>query len=376
MPSDCRIELGEQLILCTRRKVTFDNNIRAYEPVSVNQSIELQLERNRGGDRQKEEGSGESSSHPSHFKDDSNASSVQSHLPSHRYENSRDCDDGEEEFECEISDLDDEEEKGDFDEDENGKLASEAIWPESIPAEFVETSTGNSSAQLFVEEVNSCMTTSGLAMQGSNITGTKGKVLYRSDDVRTVLNPVENLTQWEVVKFEGTQPLKPQKENFTGDQEAPRISFSCEPTFKQSTVDLKSKSGHFKNENQDLSNWLVSSETTSSRKTSFIEHETLTPEKSISQGSKSVVSREDRPIIGAPTLEELRQFPASPSPRRWSNRNLDEMPIIAKGSGSASSCKGIPKTTSKYRENKIVNWHSTPFETRLEEAFSRDVAEA
>ncbi|KAF3571074.1 hypothetical protein F2Q69_00063850 [Brassica cretica] len=40
--------------------------------------------------------------------------------------------------------------------------------------------------------------------------------------------------------------------------------------------------------------------------------------------------------------------------------------------GSVSSFKGIPNTTSKYREDKSVNWHSTPFEARLEKALKRD----
>ncbi|XP_022848890.1 protein JASON-like [Olea europaea var. sylvestris] len=69
---------------------------------------------------------------------------------------------------------------------------------------------------------------------------------------------------------------------------------------------------------------------------------------------------------------------ASSYPRKSLSRNPDEMLIIgtvgtywndsgsAKHSDSVSSYKGIPNTTSKYREDKRVNWYSTRVEARLE----------
>ncbi|KAG2719280.1 hypothetical protein I3760_03G260700 [Carya illinoinensis] len=104
------------------------------------------------------------------------------------------------------------------------------------------------------------------------------------------------------------------------------------------------------------------------------------------QGSNSSGYQDDRPILGALTVEELKQFSAPSSPRRSPSQSPDEMPIIgtvgtywshntvpAKDSGSASSYKGIPNTTSKYREDKRVNWHSTPFETRLDRALKGSI---
>ena len=111
-----------------------------------------------------------------------------------------------------------------------------------------------------------------------------------------------------------------------------------------------------------LSNWLVTPETTPINKASPFAFDTCSPDRTTSQGSNSVRSQEDRPILGALTVEEIRQFSASSSPRKSPGRSPDEMAIIgtvgtywnhSKDSGSASSFKGIPNTTSKYRE---VHW--------------------
>jgi len=64
-----------------------------------------------------------------------------------------------------------------------------------------------------------------------------------------------------------------------------------------------------------LSNWLVTSETTPTMKTRPIGLEPISHEQSVSPGSNAVVSIEDRPILGALTVEELKQFSASSSPR-------------------------------------------------------------
>ncbi|KAF2294894.1 hypothetical protein GH714_026878 [Hevea brasiliensis] len=127
------------------------------------------------------------------------------------------------------------------------------------------------------------------------------------------------------------------------------------------------KSDQSKKSNQEiavdasLSNWLGSSENTTINKPSTID-------------------------LGALTVEELKQLSLSSSPRRSPSHSPDEMAIIGtvgtywnhsgsgNDSGSVSSFKGIPNTTSKYREDKRVNWHSTPFKTRLERALNGGAA--
>ncbi|GFZ17668.1 hypothetical protein Acr_26g0009380 [Actinidia rufa] len=293
--------------------------------------------------------------------DDSISSSVGSYPPNHRYQNCRDSDDEEEEFECTYSDLD-EEDNDEEEELEDVDITGEEIWFESR--------TEISSAQAVSEGLDSPQK-SGFPEQEVNKIGNKQNARDRSVYVHPVLNPVENLTQWKAVKSKGTPPLKqPQKENFK--------SKSDQPMYQNREIAVDAS----------LSNWLVSSETTPTKKTSPSGPEAITSERSVSRGSNSVMSIEDRPILGALTMEELKQFSASSSPRRSPGRSPDEIPIIGtvgtywrhtesvKDSALASSFKGIPNTTSKYREDKRVNWHSTPFETRLERALNRPAAEA
>lgn len=357
MHFDPRYKLEEQLSLSTRKKVTFDTNVKAYEPVSVHESTESLPDNDKDVEKQKGDNSGKSGLSNSLSEDDSTTSSVLSYPPNHRYQNCRDSDDEADEFECEESDLDDEDEEledygdydGDYDEDEDSQIC--------VPTKSVESRTEMLSAQAFMEE------------EEVKKTGSNRNARDRSVYVHPVLNPVENLAQWKAVKSKGPpQLLNPQKENLKLEQEAPRISFSSEPILKHPSFSFKSKSDQPKRENQEiavdasLSNWLVTSETTPTKKTRPSGLEPISQEQSISQGSNSVVSIDDRPILGALTVEEIKQFSASSSPRRSPSRSPDEMVIIGtvgtywkhkeggNDSGSFSSYKGIPNTTSKYRE--------------------------
>ncbi|CAB4291435.1 unnamed protein product [Prunus armeniaca] len=360
----------EQLSLNARKKVTFDSNVKTYEHVSSNETSDPLLDTEESGKKEERKILENPCQSKSSSDDSSITSSSGSYPPNHRYQNCRDSDDEDEPLDSEDSDLDDEDEDDYYDDD------AELEYEDEI----VESNKGVSIPQISTEDFDSPMPI--------KPTGLNHNARDRSGYVHSVLNPVENLTQWKAVKAKGTSLMKLQKENFTLDQE-PRISFSSEPSLSfKSKVDQHKK--HSKNPHQEvavdasLSNWLVSSEHTPVNKTSTIALDTGTPEKSMSHGSNSARSQEDRPILGALTVEELRQFSASSSPRKSPTRSPDEMPIIgtvgtywnhspppAKGSFGASSYKGIPNTTSKYREDKRVNWHSTPFETRLERALNR-----
>ncbi|KAF8037317.1 hypothetical protein BT93_B0278 [Corymbia citriodora subsp. variegata] len=170
------------------------------------------------------------------------------------------------------------------------------------------------------------------------------------------------------------------KENLSFDQEA-RMSFDTAPALKEVSFSFKAKPNETKKSTQEvpvdasLSNWLPSSVTTPIEKKSVM---TLDLPK--------------RPILGALTVEELRHYSAKSSPRKSPSGSPDKMPIIgtvgtywsqsdsvgnsclssnSKYIFNTSSFEGIPNTTSKYREDKKVNWHSTPFETRLERALNK-----
>ncbi|KVH94308.1 hypothetical protein Ccrd_003656 [Cynara cardunculus var. scolymus] len=140
----------------------------------------------------------------------------------------------------------------------------------------------------------------------------------RSAFVVPVLNPVENLTQWKALKSKGTPPVKP----FNFNQQKENSSLNSTPFAPQ-------------NRNQEtavdasLSNWLVSSEKNTPNNKRVVsnnpEYEPISSGKSLSRGS----AIEDRPILGALTEEELKQFSASScTPRKSPSRNPDEMAII------------------------------------------------
>ncbi|KAL3647707.1 hypothetical protein CASFOL_008675 [Castilleja foliolosa] len=351
-----------------KKKVTFNSNITTYEHVSVQDSIESLPEPTTNIGKEKQGHSKMSTQSRSISEEDENSvsSSLASFPSNHRYHNARDSDD-EEVDESDLDDLDDDYEDDYEDEDEDididAKISGHEVWTESVESPMM----SDESIKKFDSETNNARD--------------------RSDYINSVLNPVENVTQWKAVKSKGTHLLKPQKENLTtAEFESPRLSFSSEPTFKK-------KPDNSKNVNREvavdasLSNWLGSPEiTTPSKKASFSGFET----SNTSEGRNSVRSFEDRPILGALTVEELRQMSASNSPRKSPSRSPEDMPIIGSvgtywndssiskksTDSSVSSFKGIPNTTSKYREDKRVNWHSTPFETRLDRALNRGAAEA
>jgi hypothetical protein len=290
-----------------------------------------------------------------------------SNTPNHRYQNWRDSDDEYEGLDHEDSDLDyeddDDDDDDDDDEEEDEGLEVNGLF-EDDDGKLRRTT---SAAHVFTEEVDSSVPICGLRDGGdTKPVGSNPYARDRSLYVHPVLNPVENLTQWKAVKAKGTPPLRPLKENLVSNEEQ-RVSFGSEPGFKELSFSFKSKTDQAKKSIQEiavdtsLSNWLVSSDTPPVNKSSTIgPNTTITPEKSMSPGSNSWRSHDDRPILGALTVEELKQFSASSSPRKSPSRSPDEMPIIGtvgtywnhttKDSGSVSSYKGIPNTTSKYRE--------------------------
>ncbi|KAJ9169658.1 hypothetical protein P3X46_017821 [Hevea brasiliensis] len=381
--SEIRDNPEKQLTLGARKKVTFDSSVTTYEHVSVEESIEFSAENEDGSKREEEEENFAKSSQSQSYSEDGSITSSSGSYPSnHRYLNCRDSDDELDYGESEIEDDDEEDE-------DDGVLDYNDIYEDDgILESRSKVSLPKGTPPPFTEEIESPAVVSGLPERELK---PNPNVRDRSAYVHSVLNPVENLTQWKAVKAKGTPPLKQQKENFTLGQE-PRISFSSEPSFRELQFCFNMKSDQSKKSNQEiavdasLSNWLGSSENTTINKPSTIDLGTITPEKSMSLGSNSPRSFEDRPILGALTVEELKQISLSSSPRRSPSHSPDEMAIIGtvgtywnhsgsgNDSGSVSSFKGIPNTTSKYREDKRVNWHSTPFETRLERALNGGAA--
>ncbi|OMO98244.1 hypothetical protein CCACVL1_04281 [Corchorus capsularis] len=368
-------QLGSASSSNTRKKVTFDTNVKTYEHDLVNESIDFELRNDEEEGEKEGKVKEEKLAKPREFEtsfgseNSSIASTSSSYPPNHRYQNCRESDDEEDELDyAEESDLDDDDEDDDCEKFDDG---------------VVESRDRINGIGGVIEEVD------GLVEEDVKPIGVIRGVRDSRGNAHPVLNPVENLTQWKALKSKGAKPFKLQKENVSlEEEEPPRLSFSSDPSFKELSFSFKSKTDHEpKKLNREvsvdasLSNWLSSTETTPVKKGSICD--ASTPERSMLQGSNSVMSPEDRPILGALTVEEIKKFSASSSPRRSPSRSPDEMAIIGtvgtywshvsntKDSGSPTSFKGIPNTTSKYREDKKVNWHSTPFETRLERALNR-----
>ncbi|CAL0299659.1 unnamed protein product [Lupinus luteus] len=356
----------EQLSVSTRKKVTFDSNVKTYEPILQDEEPEKNIAEGKVEDLTEKPTQSKSSS----SSEDSSVTSTGSYPPNHRYQNCRDSDDEveDDELDYEASDLsddDDDDDEGDDQEFEGGM-----VYPS--PIQIRDSS----------DDVNSI---------GLNL---NPNARDRSVYVHPVLNPVENLTQWKVVKSKRTTPLRPQKENYLSSNHESKNAYGTEEELStkevafnfNSDTDIPRKLKQEISVDSSLSNWLVSPETTPVNKAGSVPSYAGTPERTTSRGS--AVSREDRPILGALTIEEIRQFSANSSPRKSPSQSPVEMPIIgtvgtywnftdpAEDSSSVSCFKGIPNTTSKYREDKRVNWHSTPFEKRLEKALSEGAAEA
>ncbi|KAL4362332.1 hypothetical protein GQ457_04G026990 [Hibiscus cannabinus] len=318
---------SSSLSLSSRKKVTFDTNVKTYEHVLVDESADFDLHNEEEGGKKLQVKEGENLAKPRESENSSESSST-SYPPNHRYQNCRESDD-------EVDDELDYEESDDEDDMESNDAEEESEPIDSI----------------------------------------RGVRRGRHGDVHPVLKPVENLDQWKAVKSKGSTPLKLQKENLSLEQEEPRLSTSLDRSPKDGSFSFSEEVSV----DASLSNWLSSRETTPAKKSSTID--ACTPERSVSAGSVPMkMSPEDRPILGALTLEDINKFSASSIPRRSPSRSPDEMPIIGtvgtywnhnESKDSAASFKGIPNSTSKYREDKKVKWHSTPFEKRLERALNR-----
>ncbi|CAI8602793.1 unnamed protein product [Vicia faba] len=365
----------EELSVGLKKKVTFESNVKTCESVLAEKDTEEGVVRNTEGG--KEESSAKTTQSKSFSSEDSSVTSTGSYPSNHRYQNCRDSDEEDEELNDWVDDLSDDDDDGIREErDELG------VEFEEDDMAYSKLRVVDDVDHVFAEEVESPIR---ICEKDVETIGLNPNARDRSVYVHPVLNPVENLSQWKAVKARRRPTLRPQKENNVCSNPESQVAFGVKEVSESDNTPKKSNKEIAVD--ASLSNWLGSSETTPVNKTTLYAGGSFgTPDRSSSQqGSNSVMSLEDRPILGALTVEEIKQFSATPSPRKSPSKSPDDMPIIgtvgsywhfAEDSGSASSFKGIPNTTSKYREDRKVNWHTTPFETRLEKAMNRGAAEA
>lgn len=277
--------------------MTFDTNVTTYEHIVVDESVELFEEK-------KEEVKSRQES------DITTSNSSGSYPSNHRYQNCRESDDEEEDVtDCDQSDLEDIDDGGLLDEDYYND-------------DNYEDKLHNWDKVVYTEEIADNVMDIKRIEEKSNVSARD-----RSGYVNAVLNPIENLSQWKAVKSKGrTTQTQPRKEN------AINASFSLEPQVDELSssfsLNRKSRDETKKQRTQEiavdasLSTWLSTSQTTTSGCSSV---ETAMSEKK--KYSKPVQSHDERPILGALTAEEIKQFSAMDSPRKSPSRS-PESPII------------------------------------------------
>ncbi|CAN6571278.1 unnamed protein product [Malus baccata var. baccata] len=164
-----------------------------------------------------------------------------------------------------------------------------------------------------------------------------GKARIRSQYVYSVQNPVDGISQWNVLKDEDPNSL--------GHSGEPRESLNdwgnATPTSEEGSKQMSSVQEV--NVESSLSAWLKP--VTQDNKNHF----GYVPGQTRHFGRTPV----DRPIIGLVATHWNEDEHTRVSPKWWDGN-------------------GIPNSTNKYKEDQKVSWHATPFEERLEKALSEE----
>ncbi|XP_017244605.1 protein JASON [Daucus carota subsp. sativus] len=159
----------------------------------------------------------------------------------------------------------------------------------------------------------------------------------RSQYVHSLLNPVENSSQWNMLKEE--------------DSESSQLSSSLTESLEQGDKTTHQEVGMMPESvekdtkvDESLSSWLkpVNKNGNNQRTVSFAS-EKVYYGKNLG----------DRPIIGMVAAHWNEEEPPRVEPKWWDGN-------------------GIPNSTTKYKEDQKVSWHATPFEERLEKALSEE----
>ncbi|CAN1229286.1 Protein JASON [Linum perenne] len=192
---------------------------------------------------------------------------------------------------------------------------------------FGDLSVTKSSIRPTPLKLSSEMQTPGTVFSTNLETLGNGKARVRSQYVCSVLQPVENASQWQELKEED-------HENSTPNREAAVEGTS--PS-KDSKVEAS------------LSAWLKPVSQTNRYSGN------LDPGTGLSKKFNTSKTAGDRPIIGMVAAHWTEDQPTEISPKWWDGN-------------------GIPNSTNKYKEDQKVSWHATPFEERLEKALSEETS--
>lgn len=259
-----RDEPKDRLSSKIKKKVSFNLNVRTYEPIR-NEEVT---------DHFSDEESEKDTISKLQSQNDSTGSMIGPYPSNHRYQSFRDSYDECDDIELEESDIDDDfvdTDEEDEEEEDSQECNDDYDSPKTSQKEnldpFYSSKTDSGKSISFSRsdegETGNFLRIRALQDDGVLKVESNRSVRDRSQYVHSVLNPVENLTQWKAIKARATPTVKKQKENIGTKQE--RVPLSSSQSFSPLPFSDKLNSNHSKPLIQgfavdsSLSNWLNSS---------------------------------------------------------------------------------------------------------------------
>ncbi|CAK9139535.1 unnamed protein product [Ilex paraguariensis] len=264
----------------TKKKVSFNLNVKTYEPISKDEETaweDNEEETEKAGISMERMGS-----YPSNY----------------RYRNWRDGYDEDDDIELEESDLDGNDSYDSDEEDNHGSNNLKQVeFSKHFDSLSMELEKRVSLAQLAQNKTRTTMHHCASLDEELKKPESNSHARDRSRYVHSVLNPVENITQWKAVKATETPPLKQRKkENVAFDQEQ-KITLSSMPSFNlfhcNSLPNLHHSKPLMPNIAVDvsLSNWLVPSEIEAIAKSGTTADASMSSNKNMFNRSNSSVEK-------------------------------------------------------------------------------------
>lgn len=267
---DCRDKLNESATAKIKKKVSFNLNVKTYEPIPNEEtsSSPSEGEKETMWGYNEEETAGASMKYMN-CEENLMSAKFGSFPANYRYQNCRDTYDEGDEIDFEDIDLDDDDAELDFDEEDfvgsHGCLTISQVEVSQLNSPSVEADERVNTAQFAQDLENNREQLQPPPSQDLNKTESNQNARKRSQYVFSVLNPVENLTQWKEVKANSRQQLKLQKENIMFEQEKPppsHMNKRSDPLPLNSSLHPNHlRQSHELAVDASLSNWLVSSRT-------------------------------------------------------------------------------------------------------------------
>lgn len=241
-----------------RKKVSFNLDVQTYEPVPTDYNL---LESDEEEEKKKKcEEAAKGGLIPSFSEGKSAEMKMGSYPSNYRYQNCGDSFDEENEIAYEEIDLDDDDDDYDYDIDDDEFYGDNDILPDQSQEDVSwQLVSANMESQKIVSltQLTRNKTTNVVAPYASNVREWKSHELHqnvrdRSQYVHSVLNPIENLTQWKAVKAREAALEYQRKENMESKKTRTIIDplpFSnlsqSKPLMQEIAVDTS------------LSNWMV-----------------------------------------------------------------------------------------------------------------------